>query len=105
MCHTQAGCLVVLDEGSAEVLPAVNRTGRKGFKPVLWLEAHHNREVHRHDIVVAVRSSDGDGVGAQPCLVVGFTIEFLDADRLEGRGTLDGSQPIREGKEAIEVIR
>ena len=31
---TRAGCLVVLDEGGAEVLPAVDQAGRKSFKLV-----------------------------------------------------------------------
>ena len=102
---TRAGCLVVLDEGGAEVLPAINLADRKGFQPVESLADHHDREVRHHDVVVAVGSSNGDGVGAQPCLGVGFAIEFLDADRLEGRGPLDGSQPIGQGGEAVEVVR
>ena len=69
------------------------------------MAAHHHREVRSHDVVVAVRSPNGDGVGMQPRLGVGFTIELLDADRLEGRGPLDGSQPVGEGGEAIEVVR
>ena len=48
-------------------------------------------KVCRHDVVVAIGSSDGNGVGAQPCIGVGLTIELFDADRLEGRGPLDGS--------------
>ena len=88
----RAGCLVVLDEGSAEVLPAVYRAGGKGLEPVLHLLAHHYREVCYHDVVVAVSGSDGDGASAQPCLGVGFAIELFDADRLEGCGPLDGSQ-------------
>ena len=60
----RAGCLVVLDESDAEVLPAVDRAGRKGFKLVLCLAAHHHWEVCRHDVVVAVGSSNDDGVGA-----------------------------------------
>ena len=48
----RAGCLVVLDESDAEVLPAVDRAGRKGFKLVLCLAAHHHREVRRHDVVI-----------------------------------------------------
>ena len=43
-------------------------------------------------------------LGAQPCLGVGLAIELLDTDRLEGRGPLDGSQPIGEGGEAVEVV-
>ena len=67
--------------------------------------AHHHRGVCRHDVVVAVRSPNGDGVGTQPRLGVGFAIEFLDDDWLEGRGPLDGSQPVGEGGEAIKVVR
>ena len=100
----RAGCLEVLDEGGAEVLPAVDRAGRKGFEPVLCLAAHHHREVRRHNAVVAVGSSDGDGVRAQPHLGVGFAIKLFDADRLEGRGPLDGSQSVGEGGEAVQVI-
>ena len=95
-----ASCLVVLDEGGAEVLAVVDRAGRKGFEPVLCLAAHHHREVRRHDLVVAVRSPNGDGVGTQPRLGVRFTIELFNADCLEGRGPLDGSQPVGEGREA-----
>ena len=101
----RAGCLVVLDEGGAEVLPAIDRAGRKRLEPVLCLPAHHHREVCCHDVVVAVRCSDGDGVGAQPFLGVGLSIELFDADRLEVRGPLDGSQPVGEGGEAVQVIR
>ena len=101
----RAGCLVVLDEGSAEVLPVIDRADRKRLEPVLCLPAHHHREVCRHDVIVAVRCSDGDGVGTQPCLGVGLTIKLFDADRLEGRGPLDGSQPIGEGGEAVQVVR
>ena len=61
---TRVGCLVILDEGGADVLPAVDRASRKGFQPVESLAAHHDREVRRHDVVVAVGSSNGDGVGA-----------------------------------------
>jgi hypothetical protein len=93
-----------LDEGGAEILPAIDRASKKGFQPVERLVAHHHREVRHHDVVVAVGSSNGDGVGAQPCLGVGFAIEFLDADWLEGRGPLDGSQPVGEGREAVEVV-
>ena len=79
--------------------------GRERLKPVECLATHHHRELCRHDVIVVIRSPDGDRVGAQPCLGVGFAIEFLDVDRLEGRGPLDGSQPIGEGGEAIKVIR
>ena len=61
---TQAGCLVVLDEGGAEILPVADPAGRKGFQLVEHLAAHHHREVRRHDIVVVVCSSNGNGVGA-----------------------------------------
>ena len=69
------------------------------------MAAHHHWEVCRHDVVVAVRCSDGDGVGAQPCLGVGLAIKLFDANRHEGRGPLDGSQPIGEGREAVQVVR
>jgi hypothetical protein len=94
-----------LDEGGTEVLPAVDRAGRKGFEPVLCLTAHHHREVGRHDVIVAVRGSNGDGIVAQPRLGVGFAVKLLDVDRLEGRGPLDGSQPVGESGESVEVIR
>ena len=54
---TRAGCLVVLDEGGAEILPAVDQAGRKGFQPVERLADHHHREVRHHDVVVAIGSS------------------------------------------------
>ena len=101
----RAGCLVVLDEGSAKVVPAIDRADRKRLEVVLCLPAHHHREVCRHDVVVAICYSNGDGVGAQPCFGVGLAIELFDADRLEGRGPLDGSQPVGEGGEAVQVIR
>ena len=101
----RAGCLVVLDEGGVDVLLAIDRAGRKRLEPVLCLPAHHHREVCRHDVVVAVRCSDGDGVGAQPCLGVGLAIELFDADQLEGREPLDGLQPVGEGREAVQVVR
>ena len=31
---TRAGCLVVLDEGAAKILPAVDGAGQECFKPV-----------------------------------------------------------------------
>ena len=65
---TRARCLVVLDEGAAEILPAVDGTSRERFEPVESLGTHHDREVGVHDVIVAARSSDGDGVGAQPRL-------------------------------------
>ena len=74
-------------------------------RAISGVTTHHDREVGGHDVVVAVHRSDGDGVGAQPRLGVGLAIKFLDADRLEGRGPLDGSQPVGEGREAIEVVR
>ena len=48
---TRAGCLVVLDEGGAEVLPAVDQAGRKSFHPVESLADHHDWEVCRHNVV------------------------------------------------------
>ena len=65
---TRAGCLVVLDEGAAEILPAVDGTSRERFEPVESLGTHHDQEVGGHDVVVAVSSSHGDGVGTQPRL-------------------------------------
>ena len=41
----------------------------------------------------------------QPCLGVRLAIELFDADRLEGRGPLDGSQLVEEDGEAIQVVR
>ena len=61
---TRAGCLVVLDEGVAEILPAVDGTSMERFEPVEGVATHHDREVGSHDVVVAACRSDGDGVGA-----------------------------------------
>ena len=41
---SRAGCLVVLDEGIAEILPAVDGAGRERFEPVESLGAHHDRK-------------------------------------------------------------
>ena len=65
----------------------------------------HHGEVGCHDAIIAVGCAYGDGVGAQPCLGVELAIELFDADRLEGRGPLDGSQPVGEGREAVQVVR
>jgi hypothetical protein len=65
---TQARCLVVLDEGAAEILPTVDGASGKCLEPVESLGTLHDREVGGHDVVVAVGSSNGDGVGAQPRL-------------------------------------
>ena len=67
---TWARCLIVLDEGVAEILPAVDGAGGERFKPIESLGTHHDREVGSHDVVVALRSLDDDGVGAQPYLGV-----------------------------------
>ena len=67
---TQAGCLVVLDEGISKILPVVDGAGRERFEPVEGVATHHDREVGSHDVIVAAHSSDGDGVGAQPRLGV-----------------------------------
>ena len=67
---TRAGCLVVLDKGAAEILPAVDGAGRERYEPVEGMATHHDREVGSHDVVVALRSLDDDGVGAQPYLGV-----------------------------------
>ena len=101
---TRARCLVVLDEGAAEILPTVDGASRKCFEPVESLGTHHDREVGDHDVVVAARSSNGDGVGAQPRLGVRLTIVLLNADWLEGGGPLNGLKPVGEGGEAIEVV-
>ena len=61
---TRAGRLVVLDEGTAEILPIVDGASRERFEPVEGVAPHHDREVSSHDVVVAARSSYGDGVGA-----------------------------------------
>ena len=101
---TQAGCLVVLDEGAAKILPAVDGASRERFEPVEGMAAHHDREVGSHDVVVAACSSDGDGVGAQPCLGVQLAVVLLDPGWLEGGGPLDGPKPVGEGGEAVEVV-
>ena len=49
--RTRAGFLIALDEGGIEILPAVDRAGWKGFKPVERLAAHHHWEVCRHDVI------------------------------------------------------
>ena len=73
--ETRADYLVVLDEGGAEVLPAIDGAGWKSLQPV---------------VVVAVSCMYRDGVGAQPRLGVGLTVEPLETNGLEGRGPLDG---------------
>ena len=65
---------------------------------------HHDREVGGHDVVVAARSSNGDGVGAQPRLGIRLTVVLLDPGRLEGGGPLDGPELTGEGGEAVEVV-
>ena len=67
---TWAGCLVVLDEGTAEVLPAIDGASQERLEPVEGVTTHHDQEVGGHDVVVAIRLSNGDGVGAQPRLGV-----------------------------------
>ena len=49
---TRAGCLVVLDEGAAEVLPVVDGASRERLEPVEGVTTHHNREVGVHDVIV-----------------------------------------------------
>ena len=61
---TRAGCLVVLDEGTTEILPTVDGASRESLEPVEGVATHHDREVGNHDVVVTASSSDGDGVGA-----------------------------------------
>ena len=41
---TRAGCLVVLDEGVVEVLPAIDGAGGECFEPVESLGTHHDRK-------------------------------------------------------------
>ena len=65
---TRAGCLVVLDEGAAKILPAVDGAGRERFEPVEGVVTYHDREVGGHDVVVAARRSNDDGVGVEPFL-------------------------------------
>ena len=48
---TRAGCLVVLDESAAEILPAVDGADRERFEPVEGVATHHDREVSSHDVV------------------------------------------------------
>jgi len=85
-------------------LPAVDGAGRERLQPVESLAAHHDREVGGRDVVVAVRRSDGDGVGAQPRLGVRLTVVLLDAGWLEGGGPLDGPKLVGEGREAVKVV-
>ena len=101
---TRARCLVVLDEGAAEILPAVDGAGRERFDPVEGVMAHHDREVGSYDVIVAARSPDGNGVGVQPRLGVRLAVILLDPGWLEGGGPLDGPKLVGEGGEAIEVI-
>ena len=61
---TWARCLVVLYEGNAGILPVVDGAGRGRPEPVEGVATHHDREVGSHDVVVAARSPDVDGVGA-----------------------------------------
>ena len=94
---TQARCLVVLDEGVAEILPAGDAAGRERFKLVESVATHHDREVGGHNVVVSARSSDGDGVAAQSRLGTRLTIVLLNPRRLEGGGPLDGPESAGEG--------
>ena len=96
--------MVVLDEGVAKILPAVDGAGRERFEPAESVATHHDLEVGSHDVAVAVRSSDGDGVGAQPRLGVRLAVVLLDPGWLEGSGPLNGPEPVGEGGEAIEVV-
>ena len=101
---TRARCQVVLDEGIAEILRAIDGTSEKRLEPIESLGAHHDWEVGGHDVVVAARSSDSNGVSAQPRLGVRLAIILLDPDRPEGGGPLDGPEPTGEGGEAVEVV-
>ena len=82
--RTRTGCLVLLDEGIAEILPVVDGAGQECLEPVESLVAHHHQEVGCHDVVVVVCSSDGNGVDAQPHLGFRLTVILLNADWLEG---------------------
>ena len=65
---------------------------------------HHDWEVGGHDVVVAARSLDGDGVGAQPRPGVWLAVVLLDPGRLEGGRPLDGPEPTGESGEAVEIV-
>jgi len=101
---TRARCLVVLDEGAAEILPTVDGASWKCFEPVESLGTHHDREVDGHDVVVSEGSWNGNGVGAQPRHGIRLAVVLLDPGRLEGGGPVDGPEPTREGGEDVEVI-
>ena len=101
---TRARCLVVLDEGAAEILPTVDGASRKCFEPVESLGTHHDREVGGHDVVVAASSSDGNGVGAQPRHGIRLAVVLLDPGRLEGGRPLDGPEPTEERGDAVEIV-
>ena len=101
---TWAGCLVVLDKGVAEILPTIDGASRERLELVEGVATHHDREVGSHDVVVVARSSDGDGVDAQPRLGVRLTIILFDHGWLEGGGPLDDPEPTGEGGEAVEVV-
>ena len=83
---TRAGRLVVLDEGAAEILPAVDGTSRERFEPVEGVATHHDQEVGIHDVVVAARNSDGDAVGVQPRIGVRLAVVLLDPVGLKVAG-------------------
>ena len=101
---TRAGCLVVLDEGVAEILLAIDGASGECFELVESLGTHHDREVGSHDVVVTASSSNGDGVGAQPCFGIRLAIVLLDPGGLEGSRPLNGPEPAGEGGEAVEVV-
>ena len=85
-------------------MPVVDGAGQECLEPVESLATHHDQEVGRPDVIVAVCRSDGDGVGAQPCPGVRLAVVLHDADWLEGGGPLDGPKPVGEGREAVEVV-
>jgi hypothetical protein len=87
----------VFDEGRVKILPAVDGAGSKSLKPVQSLAAHHHWEVGRHDVVVAIGSSYGDGVGAESSPGVGVAVELVDADWLKRGGPRDASESVGEG--------
>jgi hypothetical protein len=76
----------VVDEGGAEVLPAVDGAGLKSFELVQRLAAHHHREVGRHDVVILVGSMYNDGLVADPSLRISVTIDLVNAIWLERGG-------------------
>ena len=73
-------------------------------RAISGVTTHHDREVGSHDVIVTVRRSDGNGVGAEPRLGVRLAVVLLDTDWLEGGGPLNGPKPVGEGGEVVEVV-